>query len=161
MSTIDFQKIADSVLNQYQLDTQLVKLSTAKRHAIKINNLFGYQNTYTMTNSMKSRELITSPVKAIAIFCNEYVPDHFANNDYFKYVLTVNGVDHEVVPINSERNGKKVVRTSESNSSADYVDYISEPVKSAFLTITIMAPNTTETPYISNLKILMGGDVNV
>lgn len=161
MSEINFQDITATEIKTYDIKQELTVLKTAKRHAVKINNIVGQQNTYSLTNSCKSRELITEPVKNIAVFCNEYVPAHFPDSNYFKYILTINGVDHEVVPINSNRNGKKVIRTTDYSMPSDYVEYINEDIKSAFLSITINLPNNKETTYISNLKVLIGGNENV
>lgn len=161
MSNINFQNIAASEINSYTVGHDLEILDTAKRHAIKINNIIAEQNTYEKNNIFKSRQLISQPVKTLAIFCNEYVPSHFSNGTYFKYVMTINGIDYEITPINSHRNGKKIIRTTDYNSPSEHVIYINEEIKSAFLSIVITAPNTTESPFISNLKVLAGGGVNV
>jgi hypothetical protein len=161
LSTIDFKEIASQELNGYKIDKKLVTVSSAKRHVISINNIKAQGNVYKENNTLKSRELITKPVKSIALFCNEYVPEHFPDSEYFKYVFTINGVDHEVIPINSDRSGKKIIRTTDYNSPSEYVIYLSEEIKSAFLSIVIKAPSANETPYISNLKILIGGNENV
>ena len=156
MATIDFKKIADAALNDYELNTQLTRINSAKRSVIQINNLYGYKNDYIKDNNFKSRELITAPVKAIAIFCNEYIPDHFPSDNYFTYNLVINGKTYNIEPINSQRPGKKIIRNSESNTLLDTIEYINEPIKSAYLNISLKAFNT-ETPFISNLKILVGG----
>jgi hypothetical protein len=161
LSTIDFKEIASQELNGYTINKKLVTVDSAKRHVITINNIKANGNVYKQNNAFKSKELISQPVKSIALFCNEYIPNHFPDNDYFKYVFTINGVDYEIVPINSNRNGKKIIRTTDYSSPSEYVEYLNEEIKSAFLSITIKTPNTNETPYISNLKILIGGDENV
>lgn len=161
MSNIDFKEIASQELNGYTVNKKLVTINSAKRHVIAINNIKANGNAYNQNNAFKSKELISRPVKSIALFCNEYVPEHFSYDDYFKYVFTINGVDYEVVPINSDRNGKKIIRTTDYSSPSEYVEYLNEEIKSAFLSIVIKSPTTNETPYISNLKILIGGDENV
>lgn len=145
-------------MSNFELSSKTVKLATARRHAIKINGISAKGNQYATTTTRRSRQLITEPVESMALFCNEYVPSHFPNSDYIKYILTINGTDHEIVPINSERNGKKIVRTTDVGYASDYVLYLSESIKSAYLTIIIKTPNKTETPYISNLKVLIGGE---
>lgn len=161
MANIDFKEIAAQELNSYKVNKKLVTIGSAKRHVIKINNIKAEGSVYKQTNSFKSRELISTPVKSIALFCNEYVPEHFSDSDCFKYIFTINGVDHEVVPINSDKNGKKIIRTTDYSSPSEYVIYLNEEIKSAFLSIIIKTPSTNDTPYISNLKILIGGNDNV
>lgn len=142
----------------FEVSNKIVKLTSARRHAIKINGISATGNQYALTTTRRSRQLITEPVESMAFFCNEYIPPHFPDSQYIKYVLTINGTDHEVIPINSDKNGKKIVRTTSSGSNSDYVLYLSESIKSAYLTIIIKTPNKTETPYISNLKVLIGGE---
>lgn len=144
-------------MSNFELSNKVVKLATARRHTIKLNGISAEGNQYALTTTRRSRQLITEPVESMAFFCNEYIPDHFPDSQYIKYILTINGTDHEVVPINSEKNGKKIVRTTASGLNSDYVLYLSESIKSAYLTIIIKTPNKTETPFISNLKVLIGG----
>jgi hypothetical protein len=138
--------------------TAIVKLQTAKRHTIRINDIAAIKNRYIGRSIMVSRELITEPVTTMALFCNEYIPKHFTNQNCIKYIMTVNGKDYEIAPINSQKNGKKIIRTVQYNLPMDSILYITETIKSAKLTIIISAPNSEETPYISNLKILFGGE---
>ena len=156
----DFNQIADKVLNDYELKETVTVVSSAKRHAIQLSDIQGISNQYNNSNTFKSKELITKPVNSIALFCNEYIPDHFSTAiDYFKYTMTVNGRAYEISPINSKKGGKKIIRTS-TGVNIDYVEYISEPITSAFLTIELTSPNINETPYVSNIKILTGGVID-
>lgn len=132
-------------------------IPSARRHAIKINDISAFKPTFR-TSTMRSRELISSPVKHIAVFCNEYIPEHFPEGKYITYILTVNGIDHEIVPINNQRNGTKIIRTVTVDAKSDSVLHIAEPIKSAVLTIKIESPDKNQSPYISGIKILMGGD---
>ena len=105
---------------------------------------------------IESKALIHTPVRSIAVFANEYVPPHFLNASYFEYVLTVNGIDYPVVPINSERSGIKVIRFSENIYGDDYVYHINETIKSAKLKVVIHTAGDGATPYLSHLKVCMG-----
>lgn len=143
--------------NTFENTKTLTILPTARRHVVRLNNISAKRNLYKQKNIIKSKELISTPVKTLAFFCNEYIPEHFPENlKTIQYILTINGVDYEVLPINSNKNGKKIVRTTEYNSNANHVIYLNEEIKSAILTIAIVTPNKNETPYISNLKILVG-----
>lgn len=136
--------------------TTTVVLDSARRHVIRINNIQARSGSFATETSMNTNELIDTPVESIAVFANEYVPDHFPQGTYFQYVLNVNGVDYDIVPINSHRNGIKVIRTSDYSAADDYVKHISESIKTASLTVVVNAPNSVETPYLSNVKICYG-----
>jgi len=157
---IDFKEENIKDIEGLQTKKEIVKLNTAKRHAIKINDIQLEKNIYNAESIIKTNNLISNPARSIAIFCNEYVPEHFSAGKWIRYYLTVNGQDFEVVPINSNNNGVKIIKTSDLDLSSDYVQYINQKIKTAYLTIRISTPNKYETPFISNLKILVG-DKNV
>jgi hypothetical protein len=155
-NNLDFEEIISKENNDYTLSKKIVELETAKRHVIKLSDITANKNEYKLKSSMKSKQLINSPTNSIAVFCNEYVPEHFPEGTYINYILNINGDDHDIVPINSQRNGKKIIRTTENAASAEHVLYIKEPIKSAYLIIAITTPNKSETPFVSNIKILAG-----
>ena len=110
---------------------------------------------------MQSEELISEPVESIAIFTSEYVPSHFPDNqDYIQYILTINGIDYNIVPINSNKEGIKVIRSSKLMSLDTYAEHIGESIKSASLSIIINTPDSYTTPYVSNVKICYGKAVS-
>ena len=94
----------------------------------------------------------------MAIFANEYIADSLSVRNCVTYTLTVNGIDYEVIPINSQNNGKKVVRTTNSTIAADHVHYLTEKAKNATLTISMKTTAKEFSPFISDLKILIGGE---
>jgi hypothetical protein len=106
---------------------------------------------------IKSSELITADSYSIAICANVYVP-HTLDADAVKFILTVNGIDYDVVPINSNSNGIKVIRFSGGKSNTTYTKLINETIKSARLSITILCKSNC-TPFVNNIKILIGGAV--
>ncbi|WP_312339139.1 hypothetical protein [Anaerospora hongkongensis] len=134
----------------------VVNVESAKRHIVRINNIQARVGAFAKTTTLISNELVSSPVKSIAIFANEYVPEHFPAASYFKYVLNINGIDHEITPINSQQNGVKIVKTSDYVSIDSTIKHINESVKNAILTVVITAPNGVETPYVSNIKVCLG-----
>lgn len=153
---LNFRDIAYSDIKTKQIEKQIVELDTARRHVIAINNINTKQNTYKHKSTMKTQELIVSPVQNIALFSTEYIPKHFPNDEYIKYIFTINGNDYEVVPINSHRPGKKMIKNSELITNEYMTHYINESIKSAFLKIIITTPNDTESPMVSDIKILYG-----
>lgn len=145
--------------DSYKVETKIVRVPTARRHVIKINDLIAKSDKYVKKSIMISKELISTKTKVLAFFCNEYIPDYM-DQESIKYYMTVNGKDYEIVPVNSNRNGKKIIRFAENSQSADYSIYLDEEIKSAKLTIIIEATEDS-TPYVSNIKILVGGNNNV
>jgi hypothetical protein len=153
---IAFQrKISDEETELVQEQTTVVK--TGKRHVVKLNDLYCYNNSYDMTNVFNTRDLISEKVYSIALFCNAYIPEGL-NKDAIEFVFTVNGVDYKVEPVNSHNDGIKIIRFSQGSSSPKYTKYIGEPIKSAILTIKLKAKSNV-TPYINNLKVLIGGEI--
>lgn len=141
--------------NTTAVTKKIVQVASAKRHVIKINGITLSKNAYGKGTAV-SKELITDPVKYIGLYCNEYISSDYAIENTVKYYLIINGTEHEIVPVNSQRNGKKIVRTSSQTYQLDNTIYIEESIKSAKLKIVI-GSSTSITPYISNLKLLVGG----
>lgn len=134
----------------------IVQIESAKRHIVRINNMEARVGKFAKNTSMVTGELIVSPVDSISIFANEYVPEHFPSATYFKYILNVNGINYDVVPINSQRAGVKIIKTSNYSLADVSIKHIDESIKSASLTVVIVSPNEAETPYLSNIKVCFG-----
>ena len=134
-------------------------VSTAKRHVIKINDINARAKSYISESTLKTNELITegTDVYAISVFANVYYPDGMST-DNVKFTLTVNGEDYEVKPVNSHENGIKIIRFSQGKMPTEYTKYIGEKIQSANLSIT-MKSKSQLTPYINNIKILLGGAI--
>lgn len=140
--------------NEHNNIAKKVKIvSTAKRHVIKINDLSVYKDKYTSGVAI-SKELITNePITYIALYCNQYAED----KDMVKYSFIINGKEYEIKPINSNENGKKIIRTSTQTYKLDNTEYITESIKSAMLKIDITTSDY-KSPFISNIKVLIGSD---
>jgi hypothetical protein len=135
---------------------KIEKVDSAKRHVIKLNEISAYKNKYDK-GYLISKELINDPINTIALYCNEYINKDYTITNNASYFLIINGVEHEVQPINSHRNGKKIIRMSAQSYKSDHVTYLNENIKSARLKIVINSANQDVTPYISDIKILIGG----
>lgn len=135
---------------------KIVKLDTAKRHLIKINDIKLLKNSYSK-GMIISKELITTPIKCISIYCNEYINKDYSIDKNVAYYLILNGQEYKLEPINSHRNGKKIIRTSSQVYKSEHVIYLNEEIKSAKLKIVINTTNTDISPYISDIKVLIGG----
>lgn len=142
-----------------QIETIVTVVPTAKRHVIKLNDIYVKSKTYVSSSTMKTGELITkgTDIYAISVFANMYFPEGVPDNSV-KFTLTINGVDYEVQPVNSHKSGVKIIRFSQGKMPAEYTKYIGEKIQSAFLTIT-MSSRVQLTPYINNLKVLLGGAI--
>ncbi len=151
-----FKDVVYSNIETSKTEKKIIDLNTAKRHVIMINDIDTKQNTYQASSVLKTKELIKYPVNSIALFCSEYVPQHFPKAKYVKYIFTINGKDYEIEPINSNKAGKKLIKYSTIVSDSNSTVNIKESIKSAYLTIQINTPNNTESPLISNIKILYG-----
>ena len=132
---------------------------TAKRHAIKINDIYSRVKNYKSESVLKTQELIKSDVDvyAISVFANVYYPNEISKNNV-KFILTVNGEDYTVKPVNSYENGIKIIRFSQGKMPTEYTKYIGEKIQSASLKIIINS-EAKLTPYINNIKILLGGEI--
>lgn len=153
---IAFVKTFYNNTNTNEIIKKIVKVDSGKRHVIKINDISILKNSYTK-GSIVSKELITTPIKTIGLYCNEYINKDYSIDKNVNYFLIVNGQEHEITPVNSHRAGKKIVRTSSQLYKSDHVIYLNEDIKSAKLKIVINTTNKDITPYISDIKILIGG----
>lgn len=163
-SIIIGEEIDHSIIatGEYYSVQPLVETSTyivkgAKRSTIRINDISAYKRVFSEKMQIVSDELITTDAFSISIFSNVYVPEEL-DDRAVKFTLVVNGISYEMVPINSNLNGTKVIRFSGGKSSSIYTKLINEVIKSARLVITFSNKSTC-TPYINNLKILIGGEI--
>ena len=143
--------------NDVQAETTFIE--SAKRHVIKINDILAYSNLYAGNSYFKTDNLVdgTDDVYAVSVFANVYLPSQLSD-DSVEFILTVNGVDHEVQPINSELDGVKIVRYSKGKSKTEYTDLTDEVINSVVLTVK-MKSSKNLTPYINNVKVLLGGEI--
>ena len=134
----------------------IVKLSNAFRKRIRINELSIAAGKFS-TGTIEINKIITAPVKSIAIFANEFTPGFVASSEnLITYKLTVNGNEYDVVPLNSNKKGIKIIRFGASSLNDSYAKSINETIKSASLKITIDTPDSCTTPFLSNLKVCLG-----
>lgn len=130
-------------------------VDTAKRSVIKLNNITAHKKIYEGSSKMQSEELINGDVYSISLFANVYCPSNMCS---VTFTLIVNGEEYEVVPINSEQNGTKVLRFSGGRNNTIYTEQVNEKIKSAHLLVVFDNPSDAS-PIINNLKILLGGEL--
>lgn len=134
-------------------------LPTAKRQVIKINEIRAQKRKYKTSSTHKTGELLASSTDRVALFANEYIPEHFTNGDWVRYYLHVNGKREEVVPINHQKDGIKVIKKSEYDDGERHVLIVDELIKSVKLEIQISTQSEQETPFVSNMKLVTGKEV--
>lgn len=130
------------------------------RHVIKINQISAFKAVYKTENSYTINNILDNinptSINAVAIFCNEYIPDHFNSKEFIQYYLTINDKTYQMAPINSDKNHTKIIKISKNALQLDYVKYISEPIRNISLKVVLKTPDEYSTPFISNLKVLYG-----
>ena len=146
---MEFEKVSKTT-------TVVRKISSARRHVVKVSNIVAEKTKYTKRRS-RTKNLTELATDRIAIFANEYVPSHFSEStEWISYTLEVNGITYDIVPLNSHKPGIKIIKYSLFKEDESHVLYLDEPIKEAYLTISIKTPNNSETPYVSNLKVVTG-----
>ena len=134
-------------------------IPSAKRHLIKLSDIHAFYNKYATESFIQTKNLINKDedIYAVGIFANVYLPNNLPDNS-IQFVLTVNGVDYDVYPINSEYPGTKIIRYSKGKSNPDYTKLTTEVIRSVLLTVK-MKSYKDATPYVNNIKVLLGGEV--
>ena len=133
--------------------------NNTRRKKIAINNIKLYRSSYKSTSITSGNIIIGGSVDKVALFTSEYIPNHFTDKNYITYYLIVNGVEQEVVPVNSGKDGIKIIKFSETDSSLtldSWIKTVKETIKSVQIKMAIEIPNDNETPYVGNLKLCMG-----
>lgn len=138
----------------------------AHRKVIRINQITAFVNTYDDdgVRVIKTDNLLADDksIKTIALYADSYIPDSYPatqeNESYIIYTLTINGKEYTVTPINSNNKGIKIISYRDMTYASDSVSYLSEKIKSVYLTIKIKALNGYGSPQVSNVKICTGVD---
>ena len=126
-----------------------------QKHTIKIGKITASFAKYKST-TIQTNNLIGSTANSVALFVNEYVPAGFTGEQYLQYILTINGKDHEVVPVNSSSDGTKMIKSSKLPIDDAYVTRINDTIRTVKLKIIMKADGSSATPYIANLKLCVG-----
>lgn len=158
MASLNFRDNIYSEVKTKKAVSTIRSISSGRRHVIKISNIAAEKTNY-LSKRAKTKNLISAPTDRIAIFANEYIPNHFTNEEWIKYSLLINGKSYDIVPLNSNKPGVKIIKYSKFKDGESHAIILEEPIKEAYLTITIITPDPNETPYLSNLKVVSGKGV--
>ena len=145
----------------YQSGEELIFLTNAVRKRLVIHSITATSSAYNEHNTLQSGELLPFATDRIAVIANELVPAHFVDRLYFQYFLTVNGTEYLVQPINSQKDGVKIIKLNKYGSQEASVQLLDETIKTASLRIVLLAASEEETPYLSNVKICYGRQSDV
>ena len=136
-------------------EAKIVELPNVKRHVVRLTSIVGITGSYEDA-VMETGEILASSASSFAIFANEYVPQYFGNDTYFRYYANVDGETIEMVPINSNRSGIKLLRYSGAIPSSPYIKRMKSEMSSIHLKVEIKAHSGGGTPYLSNIKACIG-----
>ena len=132
----------------------------ASRKRISISGIELYRSEYSSCELISDNILKEGNVDKVSLFVSEYIPDHFPDMDYIHYFLILNGQEFPIVPVNSNKDGIRIVKYTEESVSTDQTtEIIHETIKSIQVKITIQPYEESETPYISNMKLCIGKDI--
>lgn len=134
---------------------KIVLAKKSKRHVIKINDISAYRNKYSR-GSLITDNIIDDPVTCVSLLSNEYMQEEYTAKGCISYFLIVNGIEYEVTPLNSHAEGIKMIKKSTNNYNENSIVSISEDIKNVKLKIVLDSPNVNVTPYLSDVKILIG-----
>lgn len=151
------ENLTDTIAIKDDEDNIIVYPHT-KRKKIAINNIKLYSSEYSEAILHTDNLILGGSVDKAALFCSEYIPNHFIDKNYIEYYLIVNGEEYEVVPVNSGKNGIRLIKFEEVSSNTNITNYIktiSETIKSIHVKIVIKSANKNETPYIGNIKLCL------
>ena len=155
---LNYIPITTSRATYNDLKDATIIVNSAKRHVIKFNDISLSSNIYTPQSYFITDDLIPSgKYYSVAVFANVYLPPDLGS-DSVDFVLTINGIDYDAIPINVDGDGKKIFRYSQGKSKLEYTQLLDEPIKSVYLTVK-MHGKADLSPYIGNIKILLGGEV--
>ena len=135
-----------------------VFLNSAKRHNIKLNDISLSKNSYDSGSYFTTDNLIADgKIYSAALFANIYIPEGLDEKS-LSFIFTINGTDYDVTPINMDGDNKKVFRYSQGKSKIEYTEYLDEPIVNLSLTVRMKGKDRI-TPFISNVKVLLGGEL--
>lgn len=140
----------------YDDTTYIYPIESAKRKVIRLNEIKLMRSLYENNTYFTTNNLLSYPVQSVALYADVYIPNHFSEKDCVEFELSVNGMPFKVVPINTDFNGIKVIKTSTLELGAHYSEYVKEPITDVKLTTHFKCPNQNESAVIKHVRLLVG-----
>ena len=134
------------------------KIGIQSNEYIHINDIKAKAASFDTAGTLKSNEITASNITSVGIYATEHIPSTFVNSNCFKYKLIVNGKSYDIVPINSQNNGTKIIKYTTDNSQEDSVLSIDSKINSVVLLIEMTSESNTMSPFISNIKFCLGAE---
>jgi len=146
-----------TVIEEDNVDIQVTKMVNAQRKVITIDNIAAFCGTYQKA-TLQTYQLVplNTEIGSIAVFSNEYIPEYLGEKNLIKYTFIINGEEYEVVPINSNKSGTKMICYREFSYMEPSVKMLAESIKSAYLRVDIDVTDQNCTPFVNNLKVCIG-----
>lgn len=146
-------------------------INNAFRYKIKINSIQAFRKTYDSQTIIVSDNLMDSEninnINGISLYVSEYCPKLNRNiilSDYIKYGIIINETEYNMVPINrnevEDKDSIKILKIKNGLTESKDTLYISEDVKSVKIKIVINCIDKYNSPYISDLKLLVSEGID-
>lgn len=148
-------------------------INNTYRYKIKINAIQAFRKTYESSSLILTDDLVgavkANAINSIALYAAEYCPISKSYNktidNYIKYSIIINETEYPIIPINrnstSDTNKTKIIRIKNDLSNSENAVYLSDDIKSMKIKVVLNCIDKFNSPYISNMKLLVAEDVNV
>lgn len=127
-------------------------VDSIKRNIVRINNIYLYSNRYESQSIFSCYNLIDQEKNSVSLYADEIIPE----GTEVEYKVIINNKEYNLIPINAERNGTKLIKYMTTDVLEDTVEEINERIKNLALSIKTSTKNNSITPKISNLKLIIG-----
>lgn len=143
--------LIEQLVNKMDDDT-IEFIKNAERKVILLNEITAY-NSIRVESQMVSDTFSINNAHDIAIYSEEkiYGSDEIENS--IEYVLNINGSDYPIVPINAERDGIQLIKTSDFEYYNPKATIISDKISEAYLTVNFTPVSESKTGFCKNIKI--------
>lgn len=138
--------------------TTIRPLANVRRKVISLSGIRAYNNRYK-DSVMATNDLCPkNGCQSVAIFANQYIPEHIdtKKKEYVKYELIINGIAHQVEPVNSDKNGYKIISCSKDHYGDASVLFIEEPIRTVHVQVMMKELPDNMSPIVGNLKLCIG-----
>lgn len=133
-------------------DETIEFIEDSVRHVILLNEVTAYNSKYT-ESSMVSDTFTIDNAHDVGIYVNEKIYGSAEIEDSIQYYLNINGVDYEITPLNSERDGIQLIKTSDFEYYNPKVQLITDKISSAYLTVIFKPVSESQTGFCKDIKI--------
>ena len=127
-------------------------IENSARSVILLNEITAYNSKYE-ESSMVSDTFTIDKAHDVAIYSEEKIYGSDEIESSIEYILNINGTDYPIVPINSERDGVQLIKTSDFEYYNPKTTLITDKISSAYLTVNFKPVAESKTGFCKNIKI--------